>query len=288
MELAGVSVLADVLFPMHPNESTAGFFRHAAEDDRAELRLDFIPVDCLPDISDERFTEDRRTYVGSGTEAGTYFRAHPDLPPYAFVSRRTAKDGYLRCEYLPGNEKHMNYSRNLLTLMDLEATLLDFGALILHASLIRWNGMGVIFSASSGTGKSTQAELWERFEGADILNGDRAALRQIGGVWTAFGLPYAGTSGIYRNESAPLKAVVALRQAEENRLRRIAGAEAFRYLYPETMIHRWDADYERRATDLLLQIMGDVPVFLLECRPDREAVSLLRDTLETTQKDPLT
>ena len=279
LELTGVSILADVPFAMHANRSTTGFFRPAADGDSADLRLELVPVDRLTDVADVRSGEGRRVYVGEGESAGTYFSAHPELPPYAFVSRRTVKDGYLRCEYLPGNEKHMDYARNLLTLMDLEATLLDFGALILHASLIRWKNVGVVFCAPSGTGKSTQASLWERYEGADILNGDRAALRQIGGVWTAFGLPYAGTSDIYRNESVPLGAVVALRKAEENRVRRISGIEAFRYLYPETLVHRWDADFEKRATDLLLRIMGDVPVYLLECRPDREAVALLRDTM---------
>lgn len=284
IELAGAAILADAPFSMHPSESTTEFIRPAADGERADLRLELAPVDRLPDAADVRSEEDRRLYVGEGGSAGIFFSSSPGKAPYAFVSRRTVKDGTLRCEYLPGNEKYMDYARNLLNLMDLEATLLDLGALILHASLIRWNGMGVIFSAPSGTGKSTQAELWERFEGADVLNGDRAALRRIGGVWTAFGLPYAGTSGIYRNESAPLKAVVALRQAKENRIRPVRGAEAFRYLYPETMIHRWDADYERRATDLLLRILGDIPVYLLECRPDREAVTLLRDTI---QKDAI-
>ena len=229
-----------------------------------------------------RFTEPRRTYVGEGNDAGTYFSCHPDALPYAFVSRKMVPNGVLRCEYLPGNEKYMDYARNLITLMDIEATLLDFDAIILHASLIRFADNGIIFSAPSGTGKSTQAELWKHYESAEILNGDRAALRQINDVWTAFGLPYAGTSGIYRNESAPLKAIVALRQAkEENRIRRIEGAEAFRYLYPETMIHRWDMVFEQRATKLLLKLITDVPVFLLECCPDREAVDILKTEIQS-------
>ncbi len=285
LEMAGVTILADVPFCLHENDITKAFLRSAADCDRADLRLEIVPVEHLPEIADERYTEDRRTYVGDGTRAGIFFRSYADCTPYAFVSRSTLKKGYLRCEYLPGNEEFINYTRNLLMLMDIEATLLDFDALILHASLVRWNGIGFIFSAPSGTGKSTQASLWERYEDADVLNGDRAALRQINGVWTAFGLPFAGTSGIYRNESAPLKAVVVLRQAKDNCIRRIRGAEAFRYLYPETMIHRWDPDFERRTTALLLQIMEDVPVFLLNCRPDREAVELLRDTLESYQKD---
>jgi len=281
MELAGISVLAEYPFPLHRSDSTGEFLRPAAESEGADLRFEFRPVERLPEPADVRWEEPpRRLYTLSGDLAATFFSAYPGKPPYARVSREGVRNGVLRCEYLPGSEKYMDYARNLITLMDLEATLLHFGALILHASLIRWNGRGIVFSAPSGTGKSTQAELWERYEGADVLNGDRAALRKLDGVWTAFGLPYAGTSGIYRNESAPLRAAVALRQAEENRIRPLYGAEAFRYLYPETMIHRWDPEFEARASGLLLELLGEVPVFLLECRPDREAVELLRTTLE--------
>lgn len=280
IELVGAHVMVDVPFPVYPNESTTEFFRFAEDDGHADIRLELVPVNHLPDISDIRYVESRRIYVGEGTTAGTFFSANPNFPPYAFVSRCMAKNKYLRCEYLPGNEKYMNYARNLLTLMDVEATLLDLDALVLHASLIRYKEQGIIFSAPSGTGKSTQAELWRQYTGADVLNGDRAALRMINGVWTAYGLPYAGTSGIYRNESTPLRAVIALRQSPENSIRRITGTEAFRYLYPETMIHRWDPEFEQKAAVLLLRLMDDVPVFLLECRPDREAVILLRDTLE--------
>ena len=240
-----------------------------------------VPVGRLPERTDVRYKEARRVYVGGGDNAGTYFSSYPDAPPYAFVSRETVRSGILRCEYLPGKEKYMDYSRNLITLMDIEATLLDFGGLILHSSLVSWNSGGIVFSAPSGTGKSTQAELWEKYLGADILNGDRSGIRKTDGIWRAYGLPYAGTSGIYRNESVPLKALVALRQAGENRVRRIAGAEAFRYLYPETMIHRWDPDFEKRATDLLLTLISDVPVFLLECRPDREAVGILKTEIQS-------
>ena len=281
INITDICILVDVPYFMHPSDSTTEFISPYSPGPQMDLRFEIHPVDTLPEIKDIRYIESRRIYVGEGAKSGTFFRSFVKKPPYACVFRQSFDNGYLICEYLPGNEEYMDYTKNLLTLMDIEATLLGFDALILHASLIRWKGHGIIFSAPSGTGKSTQAELWEQFESADILNGDRAALRQKNGVWTAFGLPYAGTSGIYRNESAPLAAVVALRQAKENRIRHITGAEAFRYLYPETMIHRWDAAFEKHATELLLQIIGNVPVFLLECRPDQGAVSLLRDTLET-------
>ncbi len=281
LTIAGLSILADVPYPLHPNESTARFIRLAEKSETVDLSIELRPARTLPDPTDVRFQEPRRIYVGEGDDAGTYFTSGPGIPPYAFVSRNTVRSGVLLCEYLPGNEKYMDYARNLFSLIDIEATLLDFDALIAHASLISYTGNGIIFSAPSGTGKSTQAELWERYENAEILNGDRAALRKIDGIWTAFGLPYAGTSGIYRNESAPLKAIVALRQAKGNRIQRVSGAKAFYYLYPEILIHRWDTGFEKRAAELLLKLIDNVPVFLLECRPDRDAVKILKSEIRS-------
>ena len=280
IHIADISILADVPYYLNSSDSTHDFIFPVSGTIKEDLRFKIIPVEKLPDRMDVRFKENRRVYVGSGADAGTFFSSYPGSKPYAFVSRHSVHEGNLFCEYIPGNEKYIDYARNLFNLMDIEATLLDFDAVILHASFIRYSGYGIVFTAPSGTGKSTQAELWQRYEGAEVLNGDRAALRQIGSQWRAYGLPYAGTSGIYRNESAPLRAIVVLKQAKENKIRLLRGSEAFRYLYPETLIHRWDEEFEHHATDLLLSILKDVPVFLLECMPNKEAVSLLHDTLK--------
>ncbi len=280
LNLVGVFIRVETPFPLLDNDSTKEFITNETSDALINLHFSFIPVDNLPAPENICHTEERRIYTGEGNNLSTFFSPIPGGKPYAWVSRERLNDGELICEYIPGKESLMNYKRNVLTLMDLEATLLHFNALIIHASFIRLNGKGVIFSAPSGTGKSTQADLWKKYANAEILNGDRVALRESVGVWNAYGLPYAGTSGIYRNETAPLTAIVALRQADKNSIRRINGRDAFRYLYPETMIHRWDRDFENKATSLLLDILQRVPIFLLECRPDKAAVEMLMEQID--------
>ena len=105
------------------------------------------------------------------------------------------------------------------------------------------------------------------YEGAEILNGDRAAVRKSGGCWYAYGLPYAGSSGIYRNESTELSAVVVLRQAKENRIRRMKRLEIIQNLYPETTVHQWERDFVEKALTILTGLAEEVPFYLLECRP---------------------
>ena len=165
------------------------------------------------------------------------------------------------------------------------ARLLDreevrFDALLLHASFVGAEGRGILFSGPSGIGKSTQARLWQENCAARILNGDRAALRKKEGTWWAWGLPYAGSSGIYRNESLPLAAIVLLEQGQENSLRPLKAAEALRRLYPEMMLHRWDKKFLEKAMDLAEELLAEVPVWCLRCRPDAQAAELLKETLK--------
>ena len=174
---------------------------------------------------------------------------------------------------------------NLLDASELELLLTKLGIFSLHSSLVRRReGDAILFTAPSGTGKSTQAGLWEQFAGAETLNGDRSMIRRVDGVWTAFGSPFAGTSGIYRNEHAPIRALIVLRQAPENTIRRLSLAEAFRAIYSESVLPRWHQDAHQRVNSLVTEIVSEVPVYLLACTPDERPVTLLRNTLEGEPK----
>lgn len=160
-----------------------------------------------------------------------------------------------------------------------EEGLLANHAFILHSSFVVWRGQGILFTAPSGTGKSTQADLWKQYEGADIYNGDRTVVRRINGSYYGFGSPYAGSSGIYRNESAPICAIVVLTQASENQIQRLSGKQAFLPLFRETLANTWNPAYMESMTDLLLDAAATIPIFRLDCRPDRDAVELVKKTL---------
>lgn len=237
------------------------------------------PVDTLY-LPDSEGTKQGEYYFYSDPSGYSVYHCtlHCDIP-YVKVYWQKSDLKILHCAYVPGNEHRLDHTQNIFNLLGLETFLLMHDALLLHASFIRVRGHGILFTAPSGTGKSTQADQWKEFEGADILNGDRAALRRSGERWMAWGLPYAGTSGIYRNESAPIAALVVLRQAKENRIRKLGPAEALRLIYPELSIHRWDAGFVDKAVNLFLNVTDAVPIYLLECLPDRGAVQLLKNTL---------
>lgn len=156
--------------------------------------------------------------------------------------------------------------------------LADFGMLILHSAyIVTQEGKGILFSGPSGTGKSTQAELWRQYAGAKVINGDRALVRT--GDGTVHGIMYSGTSGICNNVSAPLQAVVLPVQAESNRLYAMRPQETFARLMNQCAYYPWAPDSASKMTELAARLINTVPVYGMECRKDESAVRELETKL---------
>lgn len=176
-------------------------------------------------------------------------------------------------------EKLLFKKINLMNYLAFEDVLINHQGFILHSSFISWQNNGILFTAPSGTGKSTQADLWKKYEDADIYNGDRTIIRKIDGKYYGFGSPYAGSSGIYRNESAPIKAIIVIEQGPDNVIRRLHGREAFLPLFRETLMNTWNKEYMEKMTDLLMDAACQIPVYHLFCRPDQDAVDTVKNEI---------
>lgn len=181
--------------------------------------------------------------------------------------------------YLTGDQQFFSETANCFSHIALEEVLLHFDRLILHAALVETQWGGLLFSGPPGIGKSTQAALWEREEGAVQLNGDRPILSRDPGGWTAWGSPYAGSSQCFVNRGAPVRAVVMLEQGPVCRLTPLSPAAAFQRLYAQTTVNTWNPAYVSRACTLLTQLAEEIPIYHLICTPDRRAVACLRDQL---------
>lgn len=169
--------------------------------------------------------------------------------------------------------------KTVLNSIAAEHLLASRHGVILHASYIDWQGQGILFSAPSGTGKSTQAELWRVHRGAEIINGDRTAVVAEGAAVQACGIPYAGSSQICKDRTLPLCAIVCLKQAQHTTVRRLSGAEAFRRIWEECSINTWDTADMRDASETVARVLAAVPIFELACTPDISAVEALEGVL---------
>ena len=154
----------------------------------------------------------------------------------------------------------------------------DAGMLVLHSAyIVTPAGEAILFSGPSGIGKSTQAALWERSAGAQIINGDRTLL-DIGRK-TANGIFYSGTSGICRNVTAPIRAIVLLGQSDGNHVSTTSPQAAFAGVLSQCAYYDWDALSATKMTECVARLVSDVPVLHFDCRADASAVRALQERL---------
>lgn len=166
--------------------------------------------------------------------------------------------------------------------------LLFHEGMMLHASAVAYEGQAYLFSGPSGTGKSTHTKLWQSIFGekAQVFNDDKPALRRIDGCWYAYGTPWCGKDGINRNMKAPIAGICLLKQAPENRIRRLSIQEAIPEIIFQT--HRRFRDEERRERMLSCvgKLITEVPIFRFENTPTTEAAWLSYRTMsEAARRD---
>ena len=185
-------------------------------------------------------------------------------------------------EYIPEEKELLSAMINCYAFSGWETMLLRERRLLLHASCINSPVGGLLFSGVSGIGKSTQAELWCRYAGASMINGDRPALYRGNDGWYGCGSPYAGSSHCFVNEHHRIRAIVMLRQAPVCHLRVMKKTEAFRSVFAQITVTSWDPSCVSLACDLVEQLVSEVVVYEYACTPDETAVHTL---LTAIQKD---
>lgn len=165
---------------------------------------------------------------------------------------------------------------NLLRLIPMRMIFQKQQTLFFHASQIAVKGKGILFSAASGVGKTTQAKLWERHQGAEVVCNDRTLVR----FGKTYGYPIDGSEPVVSGKVYPLGAVVVLMQAKENEIRRLKTSEALVKLMPQVVFDTWSFPQRTLAMEHLMQLFSETPVYLLKCTPDARAVCCLEKQLK--------
>ena len=171
-------------------------------------------------------------------------------------------------------------TKTVLNVLEAEHLLAENNGFIFHSSFVDVDGHGILFTAPSGTGKSTQADLWKQFRGARIINGDRSAVRCIEEEILACGIPFMGSSEYCMNEMLPLSCVVYLAQSSQTTIRRLKGLEAFRRVWEGASVNTWDRKDMSLVMDTVCYLVENVPVWYLECTPDESAIIALEQQMK--------
>lgn len=148
-----------------------------------------------------------------------------------------------------------------------------------HASSVEDNGRGFLFVGVSEAGKSTMAGLWHGREGVQVLSDERTVVRLQDG-WRIYGTPWHGTFPVYSPSSAPLAAVLFLKQGPENRLVSVSRSDAAKRLMVCGYLPYWSVEGMDASLDLLDRLTLQVPCLELTFVPDGRVVDLVRSAVE--------
>lgn len=149
----------------------------------------------------------------------------------------------------------------------------------LHSSLIEHKGRGLMFLGPSGIGKTTQAELWNKYRDALIINGDIVFVQEKEECFLGWGTPWHGSSPYCENTSVPVHAMIVLKQAPENSIRELTGFEKVTAVSNSVFYPQWLENGMELCLETLDHLLSSVPVYELSCRPDEESVRLTEEAV---------
>ena len=160
-------------------------------------------------------------------------------------------------------------------------------SLLVHASAVEYKGQANIFLGRSGTGKSTHSHLWlEHIAGAGLINDDNPVISfSDDGKPYVYGSPWSGKTPCYRNISVPVRAIVRLEQAPENSVTRNSGFEAYASFIGSVSSIRWNRGIMDGISSSAEKLVQQAKVFVLKCRPDRDAALTCLKAIEEESAD---
>ncbi len=164
------------------------------------------------------------------------------------------------------------YIENICLYRNICMQLPVLNRLLMHCSVLDYDGAGYAFLGRSGTGKSTHTRLWlSHLTPCKVVNGDKPILGYREGEFIAYGTPWMGKESWGENSSVPLKGLCFLQQAKENSIRRLSIAEVSSRLFTQILIPQ-EEDNAAATLELMDKLITQIPAYLLNCDISEEAV----------------
>ena len=152
------------------------------------------------------------------------------------------------------------------------------GVLLMHGAVIEYGGRAHLFTAPSGTGKSTHIRLWAEFLGdaVQVVNGDKPLVRvgEGGAPATVYGTPWCGKEGWQRNVSAPLASICFIERAPRpgaNSVRALAPTEALDRVMRQVYLPQ-TPEAAARTLELVDALLAKASLYLLTADMSEDAV----------------
>ena len=184
-------------------------------------------------------------------------------------------------EGIPTRQFSDSYLEELAVYRKIAKKMIDFNTILFHGSVIAVDGIGYLFTAKSGTGKSTHTRLWREYFGerAVMVNDDKPLLHISDSGVIVYGTPYNGKHRLGSNISVPLKAICILTRAADNRIEPITREQAYTMLLQQ--VYR-PADTLKMIQTLSLvdRLADSVKLYRLGCNMDISAAKIAYEGMQ--------
>ena len=147
----------------------------------------------------------------------------------------------------------------------------SYDRVVFHGAAIQYSGEAYLFTAPSGTGKTTHINLWRKYLGNNVsmINGDKPIIN-VTDKPIVYGTPWAGKEGYQRNVSAPVKAICILKQGKTNMITRLENSAAINHIMRQVYMPKNPVALSKTLA-LIGQLIENVPVYMLECDISEQA-----------------
>lgn len=212
-----------------------------------------------------------------------------------FVVRASIEDIIAGRKKVPDNQTHIpgiafryadEYLEPYVVYKEIAERLIDYDTFLMHGAVVATDSQAYMFVAPSGVGKTTRAVLWlKEFPGSIIVNGDKPLVKVTGSEVLACGTPWCGSEGYNTNIMLPLRAIILLERAEEEKksfIQEISIGNAFPTLLQQTYRPN-DVSLTRKTINLLKALEGKVRFYKFRSTPTPDSIHLAFDTVSQNQ-----
>ena len=207
------------------------------------------------------------------TDAPASFEVAVTPADIAYERQRSARADEL--EGAAVREHAEPYLETLAVYRKLAQLLVQDDILLMHGAVVAVDGQAYLFTAKSGTGKTTHTRLWMQQFGdrAVMVNGDKPLLHITSEGVTVYGTPWDGKEHLSTNTSCPLKALCILTRSETNHIGRISKKEALPTLCQQVYRPAGSAVLAKMMA-LVDRLGSSVPLYRLGCNMEPEAAQV--------------
>lgn len=214
-------------------------------------------------------------YLGNGETTSLLEITPEDI---AHEREKSAREDAL--EGIPAREHSDAYLETIALQRKIVEEFFNYNILLFHGSVVAVDGRAYLFTAKSGTGKSTHTRLWREMLGekAVMVNDDKPFLEITAEGVTAWGSPWMGKHGLGANIGVPLKVICILERGEENSIHPISAQEALPMLMQQSQRPGKPQNYPKYL-ELIDKLAGKVAFYRMACNMDPQAAEIAYRTM---------